>query len=179
VEARLPRRSAGLVRPFPAVEGCITLGPLEVENDHGPATLGGQKERLLLARPNQVVPVEALVAGLWGDNPPRSAAKTLQSHVVRLRRALEPARARGAAGEVLVTREPGYLLRVAPGALDAARFEELTAAGRRALSEGQVDDAASLLREALGLWRGRAFEEFLDTDVAVAESVILSQLWVV
>src|SRR5215211_7690002 len=156
------------------------LGPLEAETDSGPVTLGGQKERLLLAllltRPNQVVPVEALVAGLWGEHPPATAAKTLQSHVVRLRRALEPARARGAAGEVLVTREPGYLLRVAPGALDAARFEELTAAGRRALGDGSVELAGSLLREALGLWRGRAFEEFLDTDVAVAESDRLAEL---
>jgi DNA-binding SARP family transcriptional activator len=156
------------------------LGPLEVETDHGPVVLGGQKERLLLAqlltRPNQVVPVEALVRGLWGEQPPPTAAKTLQSHVVRLRRALEPGRARGAAGEVLVTREPGYLLRVAPGALDAARFEELTAQARRALSEGQADDAASLLREALELWRGRAFEEFLDADFGAAESDRLAEL---
>ena len=150
------------------------LGSLEVETDGGPVVLGGQKERLLLAlllvRPNQVVSVEALVAGLWGEQPPLTAAKTLQSHVLRLRRALEPGRARGAAGEVLVTREPGYLLRVAPGALDAARFEELTAAGRRALADGSVELAGSLLREALGLWRGRAFEEFLDSDVVVAEA---------
>src|SRR5215204_5498015 len=150
------------------------LGPPEVETDNGPVVRGGQKERLLLAqlltRPNQVVPVEALVRGLWGEHPPPTAAKTLQSHVLRLRRALEPGRARGAGGEVLVTREPGYLLRVAPGALDAARFEELAAAGRRALADGSVELAESLLREALGLWRGRAFEEFLDSDVVVAEA---------
>jgi YVTN family beta-propeller protein len=156
------------------------LGPLEVEAADGPVVLGGPKERLLLAllltRPNQVVPVETLVGGLWGELPPPTAAKTLQSHVKRLRRALEPGRARGAAGEVLVTREPGYLLRVAPGALDAARFEELTAQARRALGEGQADAAASLLREALGLWRGRAFEEFLDTDVGAAESDRLAEL---
>src|SRR4029450_2065396 len=126
------------------------LGPLEVEADDGPVLLGGPKERLLLAllltRPNQVVAVEALLGGLWGEHPPSSAAKTLQSHVVRLRRALEPGRARGAPGQVLVTREPGYLLRVAPGALDAARFEELTAAGRRALPDGSVELAGELLR---------------------------------
>jgi YVTN family beta-propeller protein len=156
------------------------LGPLEVETDDGPVTLGGQKERLLLAqllaRPNQVVPVEELVRGLWGEHLPPTAAKTLQSHVVRLRRALEPARARGAAGEVLVTREPGYLLRVAPGALDAAQFEELTTAGRRALADGSVELAGSQLREALELWRGRAFEEFLDADVGGAESDRLAEL---
>jgi DNA-binding SARP family transcriptional activator len=41
------------------------LGPVEVEADSGPVVLRGQKERLLLAllltRPNQVVPVEALI----------------------------------------------------------------------------------------------------------------------
>jgi DNA-binding SARP family transcriptional activator/energy-coupling factor transporter ATP-binding protein EcfA2 len=156
------------------------LGPLEVEADNGPVVLGGPKERLLLAllltRPNQVVSVEALVRGLWGEQPPATAAKTLQSHVKRLRRALEPGRARGAAGEVLVTRQPGYLLRVAPGALDAARFEELTAKAGGALADGAAPAAGLLLREALELWRGQAFEEFLDTDVGAAESDRLAEL---
>jgi WD40 repeat protein/DNA-binding SARP family transcriptional activator len=156
------------------------LGPLEVDADGGPVVLGGPKERLLLAllltRPNQVVSVEALLRGLWGDQPPPTAAKTLQSHIKRLRRALEPGRARGAAGQVLVTRQPGYLLRVAPGALDVVRFEELTAAARRMLSQGQADAAASLLGEALGLWRGPAFQEFLDSDVALAEADRLAEL---
>jgi WD40 repeat protein/DNA-binding SARP family transcriptional activator len=156
------------------------LGPLEVEADDGPVVLGGQKERLLLAqlltRPNQVVPAETLVRGLWGEQPPPTAAKTLQSHVKRLRRALEPGRPRGAPSEVLVTRQPGYLLRVTPEALDATRFEELAAAGRRALGDGSVNLAGSLLREALGLWRGQAFEEFLDTDVGAAESDRLAEL---
>jgi WD40 repeat protein/DNA-binding SARP family transcriptional activator len=156
------------------------LGPLEVDADDGPVVLGGPKERLLLAllltRPNQVVSVEALLRGLWGAQPPPTAAKTLQSHVKRLRRALEPGRARGAVGQVLVTRQPGYLLRVAPGALDVARFEELTATARGMLSQGQADAAASLLGEALGLWRGGAFEEFLDTDFGAAESDRLAEL---
>ena len=95
------------------------LGPLEVEADDGPVVLGGPKERLLLAllltRPNQVVSVEALVRGLWGEQPPPTAAKTLQSHVKRLRRALEPGRARGAAGEVLVTRQPATCCGWRPG----------------------------------------------------------------
>jgi DNA-binding SARP family transcriptional activator len=114
----------------------------------------------LLTRPGRVVSVDALVQGLWADDPPRSADKTLQSYVVHLRRALEPDRPRGAAGMVLVTREPGYLLRVAPGELDATRFADLTAQGRRLLAAGAAEAAAATLREALGLWRGEAFEEF-------------------
>jgi WD40 repeat protein/DNA-binding SARP family transcriptional activator len=156
------------------------LGPLEVEAADGPLVLGGPKERLLLAllltRPNRVVAVEALIRGLWGEHPPPTAAKTLQSHVMRLRRALEPSRARGAADEVLVTRQPGYLLRVAPGTLDAARFEDLTAKAGRALAEGAAEVAGSMLREALSLWRGQAFEEFLDADFGAAESDRLGEL---
>jgi DNA-binding SARP family transcriptional activator len=156
------------------------LGPLEVEADDGPVVLGGPKERLLLAllltRPNQVVSVDALVRGLWGEQPPPTAAKTLQSHVKRLRRVLEPDRARGAAGQVLITRPPGYLLRVEPGTLDATRFEELTAKAARALADGAARAAGSMLREALGLWRGQAFEEFADSDVAAAEADRLGEL---
>ncbi len=59
------------------------LGPLEVDSEIGPVALGGQKERLLLAqllaRPDQVVSVEALIRGLWGQRPPPSANKT-RSH---------------------------------------------------------------------------------------------------
>jgi WD40 repeat protein/DNA-binding SARP family transcriptional activator len=156
------------------------LGPLEVGADDGPVALGGPKERLLLAllltRPNQVVSVEALIRGLWGGQPPPSAAKTVQSHVLRLRRSLEPGRARGTAGAVLVTREPGYLVRVAPAGLDSARFEELTTRARRQLSDGQAVAAAGTLREALGLWRGQAFQEFLESDLTAAEADRLAEL---
>jgi WD40 repeat protein/DNA-binding SARP family transcriptional activator len=165
---------------YAAVMRFRVLGPLEVEAADGPLVLGGPKERLLLAllltRPNQVVAVEALVRGLWGEHPPRSAAKSLQSHVMRLRHALEPGRARGTAGRVLVTRQPGYLLRVPAGGLDATRFEELTAQARRALSAGQANTAGSMLREALGLWQGSAFEEFTDTDFGAAEADRLAEL---
>ena len=157
------------------------LGPLEVEADSGPVTLGGQKERTLLAQllalPNQVAPVETLIRALWGEHPPASAEKTLQSHVMRLRRTLEPGRPRGAAGEILITRRPGYLLRVAPGMVDVMRFEELTATARQLLSTGKANaEAVSVLREALRLWRGQAFEEFADTEFGAAEADRLGEL---
>jgi WD40 repeat protein/DNA-binding SARP family transcriptional activator len=156
------------------------LGPLEVIAESGPILLGGQKQRVLLAvlltRPGRVVSVDALVQGLWADAPPRSADKTLQSYVVHLRRALEPDRPRGAAGTVLVTRDPGYLLRVAPGELDAARFGELVTRGRQLLAAGAAEAAATTLREALGLWRGEAFEEFPQVDACAAEAARLAEL---
>jgi WD40 repeat protein len=89
---------------------------------------------------------------------------------------LEPDRVRGTTGEVLVTRQPGYVLRIPPEALDAARFEALAAQARRALADDATEDAASRLGEALGLWRGQAYQEFTDSDVAVAEADRLAEL---
>ena len=157
------------------------LGPLEaIGNDGRPVRLGGPRERallaLLLTRPNQVVSVDAIVDGVWAGEPPKSAQKTLQSYVVRLRRALEPARPHGVPGEVLITREPGYLLRVTPRALDAGRFEELVRQGRGQLAAGEAQAGAATLRHALALWRGPAFQEFQHTGFARVEAERLGEL---
>jgi DNA-binding SARP family transcriptional activator len=133
------------------------LGSLEVRADDGPLALGGAKPRGLLAvlllHANEPVSAERLAVALWGDDAPTGAVKTIQVHVSRLRRALgDPA--------VLVTTPAGYELHVAPGALDADRFAELSAAGHAALADGAPDRAGRLLREALALWRGPALAEF-------------------
>src|SRR6185295_16313264 len=110
------------------------LGPLVVEDPLGTLSLAGLKERallcLLLARANHVVPTEDLIQGLWGDEPPPTAEKSLQAHVVRLRDALEPDRPRGQSGSLIYTVEPGYLLRCDPDAIDQQRFEGLVADGQ-------------------------------------------------
>jgi len=73
---------------------------------------------------------------------------------VRLRKALLPA------ADLIVTRQPGYLLRLDPDSVDAARFERLTTAGRQSLEAGRPDVAVGQLTAALGLWHGEAYEEF-------------------
>jgi DNA-binding SARP family transcriptional activator len=62
------------------------LGPLEVLGDDGePVALGGPRPRalltLLLLHPNEVVSVDRLVDGVWGEAPPASAHNALQVHV--------------------------------------------------------------------------------------------------
>jgi SARP family transcriptional regulator, regulator of embCAB operon len=79
---------------------------------------------LLLLEANRVVSLDRLAEDIWGGHPPEGWVTTVQIYVSHLRQALEPGRARGAAGEVLVTRNPGYLLRVDGGRLDAARFQD-------------------------------------------------------
>jgi DNA-binding SARP family transcriptional activator len=132
------------------------LGPLEAVVDGAPVRLAAEKPRALLAllllNRNRVVPTERLVDELWGEEPPARATKALQVYVSQLRKALGPER--------LVTRPPGYELRVDEGELDVARFESLVAAAREQLSAGNAKAAAKGLREALELWRGPALREF-------------------
>jgi DNA-binding SARP family transcriptional activator len=124
-----------------------------------PVALGGPRQRallaLLLARANEVVSADRLVDELWGERPPDSAVNALQYHVSQLRKALAPA-------GVVVTRDPGYLIRLGQDELDLVRFERFTAAGQAAPPE----EAARLFREALGLWRGSPLADLADEPSA-------------
>ena len=100
----------------------------------------------------------------------------MQIYVSHLRQALEPGRARGAAGEVLVTRNRGYLLRVDRERLDAARFQDGFAAGRAALEAGRYAEAAGTLRQALGLWRGGVLADLADYAFIRPEAARLEEL---
>src|SRR2546426_5580503 len=101
------------------------LGPLEVQKEGHPVALGGARQRallaLLLTRANEIVSTDRLIDELWGEQPPRTALNTLQYYVSQLRKALGADR--------IVTRSPGYLIRVEPGELDLERFERLVQVG--------------------------------------------------
>src|SRR5215216_933992 len=119
------------------------LGPLEVLEDGEPLALGGQKQRALLAvlliEAGRVVSVDRIVDALWGEHPPRTAPTSLQNFVSHLRKAL--------GNDVLVTRPPGYLLRIDAEQLDLERFKMLVAEAKR--SSGK--ERAAKLRQGLAL----------------------------
>jgi WD40 repeat protein/DNA-binding SARP family transcriptional activator len=122
---------------------------------------------VLLMNPNKSVRAERIATALWGEDAPATAVKTVQVYVSRLRKALGDA-------ETLVRTPAGYRLRVRPGELDAERFAGLCDDGRRALKAGQAERAATVLREALSLWRGTpyselAFEPFAQAEIARLE----------
>jgi DNA-binding SARP family transcriptional activator/tetratricopeptide (TPR) repeat protein len=124
------------------------LGPLQVELGGEPVTVAGRKPRALLAalllQVNRVVSREALIDALWPDDPPETAANTIQVYVSQLRRAL-PAVA-------VDTEGSGYVLRADAESVDVQRFERLVEA---ALAPGLSPDAVlRLLDGALALWRG-------------------------
>jgi len=156
------------------------FGPLEVHDGDRRIAIGGARQRALLAllllHANEVVPSERLLAELWSDDRPEASAKALQVAVSRLRRVLEPQLASGQKSRLLLTRAPGYELRVAPGELDAQRFEAAVERGREALAAGDHALAARRLDEALALWRGPAladlrYEQFAQADIARLEDL--------
>ena len=141
------------------------LGPLEVRSGDEMVDVAGSRLRRLLIRlaldAGRPVSGAALVDAVWGDQPPADEANALQSLVSRLRRAL------GGAG--LVGQSPvGYRLAIDPGDVDANRFEQLARAGAEALRSGTQSKAASVLREALALWRGPALADVEDAPFAAA-----------
>lgn len=153
------------------------LGSMQVRRDGVPLELGGLRQRSLLAllvlHANELVATDRLVDELWGDDPPDTAVKTVQVYVARLRKLLGDGS--------IVTRTPGYELRVAPDAIDINRFEVLAGEGRHALTAGDPATASRRLAEALGLWRGAtlsdfAYERFAQPYVARLDELRLTAL---
>ena len=155
------------------------LGPLEVRRDGRPLSLGGARQRgvlaLLLLHPNEAISGDRLIDELWADDPPRDAAAALQAHVSRLRKLLEPDH--GGEPRVLVTAADGYRIEPGRDALDLLRFEQLVDQGRRALDGGDAAGAAKVLREALGLWRGRPLADLEAEAFAQQPIRDLDDLW--
>src|SRR5712692_7058912 len=104
------------------------LGPLEVIEGGRSLAVGASKQRALLAmlllNANQAVSNDHLIEALWEERPPETAGKALQVYVSQLRKVLGK--------ELLETKAPGYLLRVAEGELDVQRFEALVRRARDA-----------------------------------------------
>src|SRR3954451_1143866 len=148
------------------------LGPLEVGTDAGVIALGGPLPRALLAtlllHANQPVSVARLTGALWGEDAPAGSGRTLQVYVSRLRKAL------GERDRLIIV-PAGYLVRVQADELDAERFERLVADGLEALGSGQLERAASVLRDALSLWRGPALAELASVWLAPGELARLEE----
>ncbi|MGN6430361.1 MAG: BTAD domain-containing putative transcriptional regulator [Gaiellaceae bacterium] len=144
------------------------LGPLEVIEDGNPFQLSGQKQRALLAllllEANRVVSTDRIVDALWGEEPPRTAATSLQNFVSQLRKLL--------GADTLVTKPPGYQLRLEPAQFDLDRFRGLVEEARRE----PPDARAAKLEQALAIWRGPpladlGFEAFAQSEIGRLEEL--------
>lgn len=148
------------------------LGPLTVRRAGAELEVGGTRVKALLATlliaQGRVVTVDRIVEAIWDGQSPRSAVGTLHSYVTKLRRTIEPDRPLRAAHGLLDRQGPGYALRVRPESVDAERFTALAELGARLLNDDPAV-AAEHLSAALALWRGPAYADLRDSEVAAAE----------
>ncbi|MEV7966862.1 BTAD domain-containing putative transcriptional regulator [Sphaerisporangium sp. NPDC088356] len=148
------------------------LGPLTATRDGERLDLGGSRVKAvvatLLIAQGKVVTAERIVEAVWGEQAPNSVMASLYSYVTKLRKSLEPGRPSRAPTGILDRQGPGYVLRVRPESVDAERFAALAERGARLLAEDPAT-AAESLQTALGLWRGPAYVDLGDSDVATAE----------
>ena len=129
------------------------LGPLTVSDGPREVAVSAPRQRVLLAalllNAGRVVSLDALGEMLWEGESPAGSRGALHSAVQRLRSTLGPPGA-----DLVETRPPGYLIKVGDDDLDVRQFGMLAARGHAAAEAGAWAQAAGLLREALGLWRG-------------------------
>jgi DNA-binding SARP family transcriptional activator/WD40 repeat protein len=171
-----PAEVIGLVAREHDVSRCSmhirVLGPLEASIDDQPVSIGGAKQRAVLAmlvlEANHTVTGDRLIDGLWGDDPPASAPKMVQHYVWRLRGALPS----GGGAEIL-TRGRAYELRIDRDKVDVCRFERLVLEASRAATAGRPTSAA---REALALFRGDPLADLAEQPFADPEIRRLEEL---
>ncbi|WP_106193040.1 AfsR/SARP family transcriptional regulator [Umezawaea tangerina] len=130
------------------------LGPVEAYRSGTAVPVGGPKPRTLLAllavHAGRVVSQEQLVDAVWGDDPPEQTRAAVYTYVSTLRRAF------GDDADVLGRSGGGYLLDAASDLVDLHVFTAEVGAGRRALAEGDIEEAAARFTAALSVWRGPA-----------------------
>ena len=141
------------------------LGPIEIWDDSGTAvSLTPQLRRLLgllvVAAGGSSVSTERIAEHV-ADR--RTDGSVIRTAVSRLRKSL---------GTRIETTTSGYRLIVDADELDSARFVELCETARTACAA----DRHQLLTEGLGLWRGRALDEFADEPWAIATAARMQEL---
>lgn len=134
------------------------LGALEIDGTDGRLDVGAGRQRavltVLLLAAGQPVPVDALAARVWGDDPPAGAQPSLRAYLCRLRQALSPC------PRLRIDRRAGaYVARFDDVQCDLALFRRLAGEARRLRHDGDRAGSLRWYREALGLWRGPAWAD--------------------
>ncbi|WP_330456137.1 winged helix-turn-helix domain-containing protein [Streptomyces sp. NBC_00820] len=139
-------------KPQPDAVRFSLLGPVRAWRGGTEIALGSPQQQTVLAvlllNNGAQVPTEHLVRAVWGEHPPASGTSVVRTYITRLRHILGPKKS------LIRTRSGGYALSTAPESLDVERFRHLTVRARAARSQGAIEDAATLLREALRIWSG-------------------------
>src|SRR5438034_2628737 len=152
------------------------LGATEVRDEARRVELPTGRARSLLAllilHTGEPVAAERIIDELWGEDPPRTAGTVVQGLISRLRRLLEPGRAKGGPSAILKTAGTGYCLAIAPESIDANRFKGLLDRARAATPK----ERSEILADALGMWRGPALADFTYEPFAQRAIAALEEL---
>jgi DNA-binding SARP family transcriptional activator/WD40 repeat protein/tRNA A-37 threonylcarbamoyl transferase component Bud32 len=144
------------------------LGPIEASEKRRRLSVGGPKQRtvlaLLISRAGSAVSTDALVDGVYGDQPPQGARRSVQTYVSNLR---------GELGEVIEASGSGYVLKADRSEVDALRFEDTVT---QAIAVDDPDEASGILRDGLALWRGHPYADVDGFVDLTAERTRLSEL---
>jgi DNA-binding SARP family transcriptional activator/WD40 repeat protein len=150
------------------VMGITVLGPTQVA---GAGTLS-PRDRVVLGvlvanRGASVAPGQ-LADALWGEAPPDSWRKVVQTVVMRLRKVV--------GASAIETTSAGYQLKVAPADVDAWCFADLVDHARALAEVGELDRAVYALDDALAQWHGEPLEDLDGWPLAAAEVARLREL---
>ena len=141
------------------------LGELEINDGTTLIDVGGRRERAIVETlalsAGDVVTMGTLIDGAWGDDPPPTADRSLQSHISRIRQRLPPG--------LIETTDHGYRLRVRPAEVDAHRLLHLLDDAHRASAGSDPHFAVELLDEAVELWRGTPLDSLADGPYRTAQ----------
>ncbi|WP_159037287.1 AfsR/SARP family transcriptional regulator [Streptomyces specialis] len=148
------------------------LGPLRVLADDGtPLPVTAPVERAILValalRAGRAVPAGELAARVWAGDRAAGAGVALRDGVARLNAAVPGGRVREVPG--------GYVLRADREETDLGRFEEALRRARE-MAARAPEHAASLLDEALELWRGAPLADLGDSPLRALEQPRLVEL---
>src|SRR5262249_19630822 len=122
----------------------------------------------LVVERGDVTSPDRLAEALWGDAPPGSWRKVIQSTIVRLRRAL--------GATAIETTPHGYRLALGADDVDAWTFERLLANAQSLSQFGEADRAAFMLERALALWHGEPLQDLDGWPPASAEVERMQEL---
>jgi SARP family transcriptional regulator, regulator of embCAB operon len=136
------------------------LGPLRVSDGDNSSFISAQKVETLLAvlliRSDQVVTTDQLMNEIWGENIPQRAMAGIHVYISQIRKFLSRF---GKLEDPIVTRPPGYMLRLGSDELDFHSFLNQVRLGREHFRLGRCEQAVACFEGALAMWRGPVLGE--------------------
>ena len=105
---------------------------------------------------------------VWGEHPPDTWTKQVQTTIVRLRALL--------GHSSIATSSIGYVLDGDPEAIDAVRFERFARRASELRSRGDPERAVDECRHALSLWHGTVYSAVPSWGPAVIEAARLDEI---